>query len=134
MANKVLTKLNSGTNTYVAHNNISYSGTGKTLYSDTNGTIDLAGVNGIFPAIDSESVGKLLSSTGTQLVWKNLEVPSEGIAGVVGESGITVTSTGGIATVGHANTVTAVANKQAYKITLDGQGHVNSAPTLYNPD
>ena len=37
-------------------------------------------------------------------------------------------------TVKHTNSITAVTNKQAYKITLDAQGHINTAPELYQPD
>ena len=159
MANKVLTQLNSGTNTYVAHNNISYSGTGKTLYSDTNGNIDLAGANGIFPAIDSESVGKVLASNGTGFEWKRMS--SEGGGGGGGTdnyndlsnrpringniiSGNTFGSqyvnagTGLVyasdnKTLNHSNAISAQNTQEVYNIKYDAQGHITSGQ-LYNPN
>ena len=102
---------------------------------DAQGHFTGSGEKDVFPSITGKNDTWYLAvnSAGTGLTWKQLDLPSEGIQGVTGIDGITVTGTG-IATVKHTNAIDAVTNKQAYNITLDAQGHVNGAPTLYNPD
>ena len=50
----------------------------------------------------------------------------------------TLTASKGIAIVSkdiqHTNTITAQTTKEAYKVTLDAQGHVNGTPEVYQPD
>lgn len=103
---------------------------------DAQGHFTGSGTKDIFPSMTGKDDTWYLAvnSAGTGLTWKQLDLPSEGISMVTGTDGITVTNAAGARNVKHTNAITAVTNKQAYKMTLDAQGHVNGAPTLYNPD